>query len=163
MTPKYRMNRCAPTSGTPSRVIAGAAMAAKTIYFAVVGRPIPSMIEAIIVRNRVGSKTPPEAARIRSESLRPRPVKVITPVIMPQIAQATVTLIALKALFLRASTNPAGVSLVCVDRQEPTNRTAVETSAALSGLKPITIRTTITTRGISNGALLFNVGRKSGI
>ena len=98
-----------------------------------------------------------------SDSFNPSPVRVITPVIMPQIAQATVTLIALKALFLSVSINPAGVSLVWLLKHESPIITTVETSAALNGLNPITIKITMTTRGINNGALCFNVGRNWGI
>jgi hypothetical protein len=70
-------------------------MAESTMYFAVVGNPIPRMMEATMVRSRVGKSCPPESCKIRSESFSPIPVRVMTPVTIPHIAHAAQTVIEL--------------------------------------------------------------------
>jgi hypothetical protein len=101
-TPKYRMKRWAAISGTPSCTSAGAAMVAKTMYLAVVGRPIPRIMEAIMVRKSVTIRLPPATLMINEAKRSPSPVRVTTPTTIPAQAQAAATPMALRAPFSMA-------------------------------------------------------------
>ena len=75
----------------PSCSNAGAASVATKIYAAAVGKPIPSINEAIIVNNNAKNMLPPDNDITRDENFNPRPVKVIIPIIIPAQAQAVAT------------------------------------------------------------------------
>ncbi len=77
-------------------------MVARTIYLAVVGRPIPRIRDAIMVRKSVARRFPLATVTIISAILRPKPVRVTTPTIMPAQAQAQATPRADLAPFSRA-------------------------------------------------------------
>ena len=49
---------------------------------------MPKMMQAKTENTRVKSKLPPAASVMRVAILRPRPVRVTTPMMMPQQAQA---------------------------------------------------------------------------
>ncbi len=90
-------------AGTPNSSMAGAAMVANTMYFAVVGSPIPKIIEANMVRNRVRKKLLPERVTMALASFNPIPERVTTPITIPVHAQAAATPKAKRAPFSMAA------------------------------------------------------------
>ncbi len=85
------MNRCAASSGTPSSTSAGAPSAASTTYAAVVGSPMPRMIEPAAVSSRAGKSWPCEMTTMNSDMRSPIPVSDATPTTMPAAAHAAAT------------------------------------------------------------------------
>ena len=88
----------------------GAQVEAMIQKLAVVGTPMPSTIQQIMVRNRAMMACPPETFTMVVIRVEARPVVVMQPATRPAMAQATATVTVLLPPASRASKNLATVN-----------------------------------------------------
>jgi hypothetical protein len=74
---------------------------------AVVGTPMPRMSDVIMVKKRVTMRLPPASSTSPLPSLRPKPVSVMAPMMIPAEAQAKATPMAFRA----PSSKPSAICL----------------------------------------------------
>ena len=103
--------------GTSSCTRAGATIDPSIIYRAVVGIPIPMIIEATMVSMRARYRFPWDITTMKSANFSPRPVRVTVPTMRPATAQAAMTLREAFAPFASASMSCLGLSLVSFFRE----------------------------------------------
>ena len=89
----------------------GAQVEAMMQKLAVVGTPMPRMMQQNMVRNRATMAWPPESFTTMLMSLEPRPVEVTHPATRPAMEQATATVMVLLAPASSASMNFENVRL----------------------------------------------------
>ena len=75
----------------PRWISAGAHRVEVMMNAAVVGKPMPRIMQHTIVRIMVGSLAPPETLSKMEVNFKPRPVLVSTPIISPATEQAIAT------------------------------------------------------------------------
>jgi hypothetical protein len=103
-------------------------------YDAAVGKPIPSMRQAIIVRTNAIDKLFPEKEMIKLANFRPTPVKFKIPIMMPAVAHAEIIPIADVELFTSAPKIFTGVINVLFEKKETSSTVKIAHKAALFGL-----------------------------
>src|SRR5699024_6560026 len=94
--PKKKTNIWETNGSTPYWTNAGAAIDDVIIYVGIDGNPIPKIMEASIVKNKVKNSMSLPRTRIAVVIFKPNPVNEATPTIMPTIAQAIPTPSALR-------------------------------------------------------------------
>ena len=87
------MNMCAEIAGTPSDVSAGATTIAQMMYDPVIGTARPTIHTASAANSAVNNRSLPASETTIPLSFKPRPVSVMTPMIIP--AQAQIAAIAM--------------------------------------------------------------------
>src|SRR6476659_2224698 len=85
------MNMCAATAGTPTVVSAGTTITAEMMYDAVTGTASPRIHTATADSTTVSGSDPLARPTMSPADLRPRPVSVITPTIIPATAVVAIT------------------------------------------------------------------------
>src|SRR5690606_10324506 len=116
---------------------AGAAIDDVIIYVGIEGKPIPKIIEAIIVKNNVNSKLPAPNTKIAFVIFKPNPVKEATPTIIPTIPHAIATLNADLVPFSSAFSIPLRPILVVGLRKAITTVEIIAKKAAKIGVFPL--------------------------
>src|SRR4026209_763552 len=134
---------CAATSATPTCTSAGTIITAAMMYDAVTGTASPSTQTASAAYRIVSSRLLPASVTISPATLRPSPVNVMTPTMIPAVAVVAAT-----DNTPRPPAASAGASRVvpsAVSRWAKLSATpsTVAQTTARYGVKPMTISTTI--------------------
>ena len=132
----------------PAAVRLGTPTVAAMIYAAVLGRPIPMMMQANMTSRSMSTRCPPESLNTMLVNLMPMPVIDTIPITIPAQAQATVTdTVVLEAFTKALNTSLKGRRLfVSHSLTKPmTSSTAMLNSAAKLAERPKPSSATINT------------------
>ncbi len=136
------MNMWAAAGATPTVVNAGTTMTAEMMYDAVTGTARPRIQTASAEKRTVRASDPPAIPTMRPAALRPRPVSVTTPTMMPATAVVASTDNTSSPPATSDSTSLLGVSHQSRDIKKLTPTAArVDQNTARKGERPMAIRT----------------------
>src|SRR5580765_3168514 len=141
------MNMWAADGATPTVVNAGTTMTAEMMYDAVTGTARPRIQTASAESRTVRASDPPAIPTMRPAALRPRPVSVTTPTMMPATAVVARTDNTSSPPATSDSTSRPGVSHQSRDMRKLTTTAArIDQNTARNGDMPIAMRAATRTR-----------------